>query len=186
MALVVGVAEWEDDWFSDERELEFASAVTAVVMGWQRPPTDFRIDPPTGEFPLVAWMDVVADGAAILTAGVHFFGDRIVCDEVHNQLISLPSKPTAIERRAAGSPAVLAQIASEWLLSVVGRPYRREEWIHRRSVYAHRYVVADTGQLLCEAFDPRSAPRRLSRQTDRVPISELGPADRVIAVDVEY
>jgi len=186
MALVVGAAEWEDDWFSDPRDLEFATAVTAVVTGWRSPPTDFRIDPPTDDFPLVAWMDVIADGVAILTVGVHFFGDRIVCDEVHNQLTSLPSEPTEIERRAVGSPALLAEVAGDWLLSVVARPYRREEWVHRRSVYAHRYVVADSRQPLCGAFDPRSAPRRFSRRTDRAPFSELGPADRGVTVDVEY
>lgn len=178
-------AAWEDDWFRDPADLEFASAVTTVVGGWQRPPTDLRIDPPTGELPLVAWMDVVVEGVAILTVGVHFFGDRIVCDQVHNQLTMLPPEPTELERRAMGSPAELAQIAGDWLLWVVRRSYRREEWLYRRSVYAYRYVIAETGPL-CEAFDARSAPRRFSRGTDRTPIGELGPPDRVVSVGIEY
>ncbi|MFJ2300639.1 hypothetical protein [Oerskovia paurometabola] len=181
---MVGAAEFKDDWFSDPRDLEFATAVNAVVTGWRTPPTGLRIDPPTGDFPLVAWMDVIADGVAILTVGVHFFDDRIVCDEVHNQLTSL--EPTEMERRAVGSPALLAEVAGDWLLSVVARPYRREEWVHRRSVYAFRYVVADSGQPLCGAFDLRSAPRRFSRRADRARFSELGPVDRGVAVDVEY
>lgn len=106
-------------------------------------------------------------------------------DQVHNQLMLLPAVPTAIELRASGDPASLARVSSDWLQGLLERRYVREEWVHRRTVYAHRYVVAGTGEPLCEAFDYRSAPAGLGSGTSRVAIGELGPPDRVVEVEVE-
>ncbi|WP_189668805.1 hypothetical protein [Promicromonospora soli] len=122
-----------------------------------------------------------------MTVGVHFSRDKIVGDQVHNQLTTLPATPTAIELRAVGSARVLAKSTSEWLRVLATRGYAREEWVHEGAVYTRRYVVADTGEPLAESYDHMRAPSALAAKgAQGVRVRELGSSDRIVPLTVEY
>ncbi|MFE3174318.1 hypothetical protein ACFXPA_45340 [Amycolatopsis sp. NPDC059090] len=109
-------------------------------------PPDSRLDPPDGDLPLVASLDLVDPDArlVLVTVGVHLDGRTLCGDELHNQLFTLPDEPTGLAFAATGEPAELAAEAANWFEAVLRRPVVRCEWALTRQVH----LFADTGEIV--------------------------------------
>ncbi|GAA0967612.1 hypothetical protein GCM10009555_011600 [Acrocarpospora macrocephala] len=116
------------------------------------------------------WMESTADGLLpivlvslspmdanleILAAGIHVLDGRIQADRLHNQLFTLPDTPTSLGMEAAGPAEEVAARAVEWIAALVCRAVDRYEWVHQGVIYAERYVFSDTGENLCQMYNPR-------------------------------
>ncbi|WP_265523413.1 hypothetical protein [Oerskovia flava] len=114
----------EDVGLEDPDDRAFAAALRREVAAWARPPDHLMVDPPIASSPFVAWMDVLADGSAILTIGVHVADGTAVGDELHSQLFLLPERPTSIRFQASGSPQPPCR-ADQRAAPVAGQPRLR-------------------------------------------------------------
>ncbi|WP_406635942.1 hypothetical protein [Amycolatopsis sp. WGS_07] len=164
-----------DEWFEcngdlGEGERRFVEALRVRAAGWPARPIDSQVDPPGVDLPLVAWLDL-SDPAArlvLLTVGVHLDGRTLRGDELHNQLLTLPDTPTSLAVTATGEPGELAARAADWFEAILRRPVVRCEWTHRRQVYAHTYLFADTGEALVAMHNRKLGPPDRSGAPDIV------------------
>ncbi len=152
--------------FEDGPDLVFTQELRRLTDRWRTPPEDLRFYPPEHGGPLIAWMDIcAADGSgSVLTIGVHFDGESIRGDKLHNQLFHLPATPTDLAIHHQGSPNVLAEAAASWLSEIVDRPLVRHEWDRNERV-EYRVVLAATGAGLVETRDcppPGTRPDRIT------------------------
>ncbi|MGW7538408.1 hypothetical protein [Amycolatopsis sp. NPDC054798] len=155
-----------DEWFEycgdlSETERRFVEALRVRAAGWRECPLNSRVDPPDAELPLVASLDLTdpASRLVLLTVGVHLDGRTLRGDEVHNQLFTLPDEPTSLAFTATGDPDELAVRAANWFENLLRRPVVRYEWRHRRKVYAHADLFADTSDLLGSMYNRKLCPR---------------------------
>lgn len=130
----------------------------------------YPLEPGEGSFGrMLAWLDVPdpAQHLSLLTVGAYFTETDMRGDCLHNQLLTLPTEPTSLAVAQAGSPQETAHRAADWFRSILQRPIVRYEWLRAGTVYAHRWLFADSGYSLVEG---------------RVHTGELGPPDRQIHV----
>ncbi len=121
----------------------------------------------TGHGKLLVWIDICADNVALLTAGAYLDGPNVRADKLHNQLFTLPDKPTSLALNVTGTPAELAQQTAAWFETLLRRPIVRQEWLDHGQVHARRWLFFDTGEPLVEG----------GRRT-----GDLGPPDRTVQV----
>jgi hypothetical protein len=142
---------------------------------------------------LVAGLDIDDDSAnqTLLCVGVHLLGNTLQADELHNQLSTLPERPTSLAMTTTGPIEVMANRAADWFESVLQRPVDRWEWTHRGQVYAYAYVFADTTEGLSQMFNKELAPWGLKWRLARrgyvspqgwVEVRGIGEPDRVIHI----
>jgi hypothetical protein len=125
-----------------------------------------------GETPfgkVLAWLDVPepAQRLSLLTVGVYFTETDMRGDCLHNQFLTLPTEPTHLAVTQAGPPQEMAHRAADWFRAILQRPIVRYEWLREGTVYAQRWLFADSGHSLVEG---------------RVRTGELGPPDRRIHI----
>ncbi|MBQ1016472.1 hypothetical protein KBX71_01160 [Micromonospora sp. D93] len=96
---------------------------------------------------LLAWMDIVddAEGRVLLSLGAYLGGERVRGDEIHNQTLDLPKKPTELAFEAAGTVEECAEATASWIETQLRRPIVRQEWLRDGIVQARRWRYADTG-----------------------------------------
>jgi hypothetical protein len=181
----------DEEWFAtdDEDELdEVQQAVVSVLRAracaapWPIDPTDacltlpgwvsypYELTPEENSYGrLVAYTDIVdvEQNCILITVGAHFDGSSVRGDELHNQLFTLPDKPTSLALAAVGSSEEIADRTADWFETLLRRPIVRHEWLRSGGIYARRWLFADTGQGLVEG---------------RVRTGELGAPDRVVHV----
>jgi hypothetical protein len=174
----------EPGWFEVEVELDevqgaFVEVLRSRAAAWSLPADHAWLDLPqyaAGFSPgdrshgkLIACADIPdpARNVALLTVGAHLDGDRVRSDEVHNQLLTLPEVSTALAFDATGEPRRLGELTADWLEGLLRRPIVRQEWLRAGEVYAHRWLFADSAQVLVEG---------------KIGTSDLGPPDRIIQV----
>ncbi|MDT3445820.1 hypothetical protein [Pseudofrankia sp. BMG5.37] len=170
----------EAEWFETEAHLDeiqdaFVSVLRARATAWPQDPADTRLELP-GETPglpdegVLAWIDILDPDpechAILLTVGVYFYGDHAHGDEVHNQLLTLPDKPTPLAWTATGTPGELAERAADWFEYLLRRPVTRYEWMRPGTAPARRWHFGNP------------APERIAQDWPRV--GTLGPPDRVV------
>lgn len=104
----------EDQWFDaigelGEAEHTFAAALRARAAAWD--PVHTEINPAAHGYPMIAWLDILAPRANVrlLTVGVHFEGDRIRGDQLHNQCFTLPDQPTDLAPHETPATSGLVQ-----------------------------------------------------------------------------
>src|ERR1700742_4677874 len=125
-----------------------------------------------GETPfgkLLAWLDgpESAQHLSLGTVGVYFPETAIRATFLHTQLLTLPADPTPLAVTQAGSPQEMAHRAADWFRDILQRSIVRYEWLREGTVYAQRWLFADSGHGLVEG---------------RVRTGELGPPDRRIHI----
>jgi hypothetical protein len=105
-------------------------------------------------------------GAELLDFGVHFYGDRVRGDRLHNQFHFLPERPSRLGMEATGTPEELAARTAEWFSAVLNRPLVLFVWLHEGRAYAIRYLFADTGETLSQFYiDDLAPPGRTEQLT---------------------
>jgi hypothetical protein len=168
----------DEGWFGDDGsidpelsavELAFVLGLRARAVAWPAEHCYSMLAPPRHGYPLVASLDIDEPDRnhVLLTVGVHFYGDTIRGDRLHNQLFTLPDEPTPLALHACGSAEELAERTADWFEAIMQLPIVRHEWRRSGEVYAHRYLFADSGQGLSEG---------------RIRTRELGPPDQVIHI----
>lgn len=118
---------------------------------------------------VLAWLDVrdPAQRLSLLIVGVYFTKTDMRGDCLHNQLLTLPAEPSHLAVKQAGLPQETAHRAADWFRDILQRPIVRYEWLREGTVYAQRWLFADSGHSLVEG---------------RVRTGELGPPDRRIHI----
>jgi hypothetical protein len=67
-------------------------------------------------------------------------------------------QPPGLALDATGSIESLAEQTAEWFASVLRRPLVLYLWLNNGSVYASRYVFADTSETLSQIYNKELAP----------------------------
>lgn len=148
---------------------------------------------PDADSGLVACMDVDApdEPLNLLVAGIRVSGNRLQGDRVHNQLYTLPDRPTSLAIVADGSMPQLVETAAAWFERILRRPIARHEWTRFGRVYAYEYLFSDTLEGLCQMYDDSLAPRGLRKSLIRsghvygkgwVQVRGIGKPDRITHV----
>lgn len=101
---------------------------------------------------MLAWLDVPdpAERLSLLTVGVYFTETGMRGDCLHNQLLTLPVESTHLAVADTGSPQEMANRAADWFRDILRRPIDRYDWLREETVYAQRWLFADSGQSLVE------------------------------------
>jgi hypothetical protein len=175
-----------DEWFEVDDELDdiqsaFVSVLRARAATWPLKPNDAELLLPhfsaygqmlapgeSAEGRLLIVVDVSDDemNLILLTVGAYLNRDQLTGDVLHNQLYTLPDRPSPLGLQAQGDPVTLGHLASDWLEKLLARAIMREEWVRSGEVYAWRWVLAGIGPIV----------------EGRERTGGLGPPDRVIAI----
>jgi hypothetical protein len=95
---------------------------------------------------LAVVLELVADGAALMTCGAYLDGKRLHADTLHNQLFTLPDNPTSMALNVTGTPEQLADQAADWFESWLTVPLVRQEWDSPDGSVFQTWGRGDTGQ----------------------------------------
>ena len=144
-----------------ETDVAFLEGLREAARGWDVPPAHSWAWRVWGEPPLVAAVELSDPEAAVALGvfGVHLFSPyRVRGDELHNQTFHLPESPTGLALAVNGSPEEVVARCAEWFEGILRKPVVRYEWVHRRKVYARRWLFADTGEGLVQTYSRPDAP----------------------------
>ena len=160
----IGWFDIDPDHTPSEVQIVFVEALRRRAESWASKigPGHTLVSPVDFDQPdlIVATLDIGDDGRnrGLLDAGVHFDGFTIRCDEVHNQLFTLPDTPTPLSRVASGAPEELAERAADWFEWVWDRPVELHQWLHQGDVYATAYLITDPKMYLSYSYRDDQAP----------------------------
>jgi hypothetical protein len=110
---------------------------------------------------LVARLSFSDPGARLhlVDVGVHFYGDRVRGDRLHNQLFTLADRPSSWALEAAGTVEELAERSARWFRSVLDKPVVLYVWLNDdRYAYAARFAYADEDQTISQLYRKDLAP----------------------------
>jgi hypothetical protein len=147
--------------FADSQELAFVEELRRLTRAWPTQPHDLRMDPPEYEQSMIAWLDIcdADENVALLTVGIHVSHGTLRGDQLHNQLLLLPDRPSGLGVSCSGAPERLAVVTDEWLRAILSRPFVRYEWGSPPHIQ-WRTFFADTGAAIVETRDcpPQGTP----------------------------
>lgn len=177
-----------EDWFEvdegeelDDIQSAFAAVMRARAARWPLKPSEAELLLPhyaayghplapgesaAGRLLIVVDIPDTAMNLILLTVGVYLNRDQLIGDMLHNQLYTLPARPSPLALRAHGDPVTLGHCASDWFEALLARRITREEWVRSGEVHAWRWVLDGVGPIV----------------EGRERTSALGPPDRVIAI----
>ncbi|MGJ5750825.1 hypothetical protein FB563_4862 [Streptomyces puniciscabiei] len=157
------VIEPEDDEefeFTDE-ERAFAAALRERTAGWAEARVDGDIFRSDGWDSLVACLSFGDPGARrhLIDVGVHFYGDRVRGDRLHNQMFTLTDRPSGWGLEATGTVEELADRSARWFRTVLDKPVVLYVWLNAdRYAYAARFAYADDDQTIGQLYHKDLAP----------------------------
>ncbi|MEV5956101.1 hypothetical protein AB0M11_20405 [Streptomyces sp. NPDC051987] len=141
-------------------ERAFVEALRSHTAQWPSEGGGGEISRPDAEDALLAYITLSDPESrlSLIDVGVHLSGDRIRGDRLHNQLFTLPDRPSAWALNAEGSPQELARRTAEWMRTALLRPVVLYVWLHDGYAYAARYAFADRDETLNQLYNRRYAP----------------------------
>ncbi|MEU9474980.1 hypothetical protein [Streptomyces sp. NPDC048191] len=157
------VIEPEDDdefEFTDD-ERAFAAALRERTAGWAEPHVDGELLRSDGWDSLVACLSFGDPGARhhLIDVGVHFYGDRVRGDRLHNQMFTLTDRPSGWALEATGAVEELADRSAAWFRTVLDKPVVLYVWLNDdRYAYAARFVHADEDRTISQMYQRDLAP----------------------------
>ncbi|MGI5372529.1 hypothetical protein [Streptomyces iakyrus] len=143
-----------------EPERAFVEALRSHTAQWPSQGAGGEISrPETGEA-LLAYITLSDPETplSLIDIGVHLSGDQLRGDRLHNQLFTLPDRPSAWALNAEGSPQELARRTAEWMRTALHRPVVLYVWLHDGYAYAARYAFADRDETLSQLYNRQYAP----------------------------
>ncbi|MGW1911160.1 hypothetical protein ACWCQS_10635 [Streptomyces sp. NPDC002076] len=157
------VIEPEDDEefeFSDD-ERAFVAALRERTAGWASAGVDGELARTDAWDSLVAHLSFSDPGGRLhlLCAGVHFTGDRVRGDRLHNQLFTLTDRPSSWALEATGTVEELADRSADWFRTVLEKPVVLYVWLNPdRYAYAARFAFADDDRTISQLYREDLAP----------------------------
>ncbi|MDH6116996.1 hypothetical protein [Kitasatospora sp. GAS204B] len=152
----------EDDFYEfSATELAFVEALRERTASWAAAGVEGLVGRSDERDSLVAYLDFCDPGLPLhlVDIGVHFYGDRVRGDRLHNQLYTLTDHPSSWALEATGTIEELAQQSADWFVSVLRKPVVLYVWLNRdRWAYAARFAFADTNQTICQVYNTDLAP----------------------------
>ncbi|TQS25294.1 hypothetical protein [Microbispora sp. KK1-11] len=155
----------EHSWFEIDEPDELTETERAFVTALREQTADFASDDTGGEVTwcedrLVAYLTVIDPEAplSLIDFGVHFSGDRVQGDRLHNQLLTLPDQPSGWALDETGTVQELARRSTRWFHAMLRRPVMLYVWLHNGYAYAARYVLADTDETISQCYNDHLAP----------------------------
>ncbi|MGW4565945.1 hypothetical protein ACWEN3_27205 [Streptomyces sp. NPDC004561] len=157
------VVESEDDEefeFTDD-ERAFVAALRERTAGWAEAHVDGELLRTDAWDSLVACLSFRDPQAPrhLVDVGVHFHGDRVRGDRLHNQLFTLTDRPSGWGLEATGTVEELADRSAGWFRAVLDKPVVLYVWLNEDGyAYAARFAFADTGQTISQQYHRNLAP----------------------------
>lgn len=118
---------------------------------------------------------------SLIDIGVHLSGDQIRGDRLHNQLFTLPDRPSAWALNAEGSTRELAWRTAEWMRTALHRPVVLYVWLHDGYAYAGRYAFVDRDETLSQLYNASKRPMGRQKRSRRRAMSTAGAGSRPLA-----
>jgi hypothetical protein len=143
-----------------EPERAFVEALRSHTAQWPSQGASGEISRPETGDALLAYITLSDPETrlSLIDIGVHLSGDQIRGDRLHNQLFTLPDRPSAWALNAEGSPEELARRTAEWMRTALHRPVVLYVWFHDGYAYAARYAFADRDETLSQLYNRQYAP----------------------------
>ncbi|MFI6351795.1 hypothetical protein ACIBJF_03810 [Streptomyces sp. NPDC050743] len=153
--------EDDEEFAFTDAERAFAAALRERTAGWAEAHVDGDVFRPDGWDSLVASLSFGDPGARrhLIDVGVHFYGDRVRGDRLHNQLFTLADRPSGWGLEAIGTVEELADRSARWFRTVLDKPVVLYVWLNAdRYAYAARFAFADDDQTICQMYGKDLAP----------------------------
>ncbi|OIJ64238.1 hypothetical protein [Streptomyces mangrovisoli] len=152
----------DETWEYTAADREFVSALRERAASWA---ADARVDSfawRADEWDsIVAYLDISDPEAPrhLIDVGVHFYGDRVHGDRLHNQSQTLTDRPSPWALEASGTVEELAERSARWFEAVLRKPVVLYVWLNDESyAYAARFAFADTDQTISQTYARKLAP----------------------------
>jgi hypothetical protein len=101
----------------------------------------------------------------LIDFGVHFSGNRVRGDRMHNQFPALTEPPTNLALDATDTIEELAEVSADWFGAILRKPVMLYVWLNADwYVYAARFAFADTDQTLIQCYNNQLAPRGQAKE----------------------
>lgn len=142
-------------------ERAFVAALREQTASWADADVEGEVGRSDDWDSLVAYLDFRDPGAPhhLVDIGVHFYGDRVRGDRLHNQLRTLTDQPSSWALEATGTVDELARQSAAWFRSVLRKPVVLYVWLNPDTwAYAARFAFADTDQTISQVYNGRLAP----------------------------
>lgn len=152
----------EDDFFEfTATELAFVDALSDRTAPWAGTDVSGLVCRSDSWDSLVAHLTLLDSDRTrhLIDIGVHFYGDRVRGDRLHNQLLTLTDSRSSWHLEATGTVEELAQQSAEWFRAVLRKPVVLYVWLNDdRWAYAARFAFADTNQTISQVYNEDLAP----------------------------
>ena len=151
----------DDEYEFTATELAFVEALRERTSGWSAVGVRGLVGRTDEWDSLVACLDFrdPAGPRHLIDIGVHFYGDRVRGDRLHNQMYTLPDHPSSWALETTGTAEELAQRSADWLEAVLRRPVVLYVWLNQdRWAYASRFAFADNNQTISQVYIKNLAP----------------------------
>ncbi|GLF95080.1 hypothetical protein [Streptomyces yaizuensis] len=142
-------------------ELAFVAALRERTAPWATADVSGEVGRPDSWDALMAWFSFSDPGAPLhlVDIGVHFAGNRVRGDRLHNQLYTLPDQPSSWALDATGTIEELADRSAQWLRAVLRKPLVLYVWLNEeRRAYAARFAFADDNETVSQLYHRQLAP----------------------------
>ena len=155
------VEEFEEDTDITEAERAFVSSLRDSTALWASEDVFGGLVRAGEHEALVAYLGMSEPDTnrVLIDFGVHFHGERVRGDRLHNQLFELPDQPSHWALDTTGTVGELARRSADWFHTILHRPVVLYVWLHDGYAYAARYAFADRDETLTHSYDHRRAPR---------------------------
>ncbi|WP_211265695.1 hypothetical protein [Actinacidiphila oryziradicis] len=153
--------EFEEDIEITEAERTFVSSLRDSTALWASEDVFGGLERTGENDALVAYLSLSdpETDRGLIPFGVHFHGERVRGDRLHNQLFDLPDQPSHWALDTTGTVVELAQRSADWFHATLHRPIVLYLWLYRGYAYAARYAFADHDETLTQTYDHRRAPQ---------------------------
>lgn len=142
-------------------ELAFVRALRERTAGWAAAGVEGLVCRSDEWDSLVARLSFTDREAPLhlIDVGVHFYGDRLRGDQLHDQTYMLTDTPSSWALDASGTVEELAERAASWFRSVLRKPVVLYVWLNDDQwAYAARFAFADTNQTIAQLYHGDLAP----------------------------
>ncbi|MFF4485764.1 hypothetical protein ACFY0F_04585 [Streptomyces sp. NPDC001544] len=156
------IDESDDEYYEfTDHERAFVAALREHTEQWAADDVSSLVGRTDEWDSLVAYLSFRDPGAQVhlIDVGLHFTGDLVRGDRLHNQLYTLPDRPSDWALEARGTVEELAERSADWFRTVLRKPVVLYVWLNEeRRAYAARFAFADDDETISQLYRRDLAP----------------------------